>query len=67
MVVVAQLTNTYKAKGILDVEKMELTEVKKESVDVHDLENALELFNGMDVTITISRVHDLAPKNKDEE
>lgn len=61
----AQLTNTYKAKGVLDTDVMELTETKKEGIEVHDLQEALEMFAGLDVSITITRVHDVAPKEKE--
>ena len=61
----AQLLNKYSAKGVLDTDTMELTETKKEAIEVHDLQEALEMFEGLDVAITITRVHDVAPKEKE--
>lgn len=65
----AEIVKSYKAKGVLSIGAMELTETKKEGIFTHDLESALKNFEGQEVTISIAYKEEIQPKDdlSDEE
>ena len=58
----ANLTKKYDAKGALSNIDMTLTEVVKENTFVHDLKSALQMFEGEEVSISITRKQEVDPK-----
>jgi hypothetical protein len=63
----AEFVKSYKAKGVLSIGDMELTETKKEGIFTHDLESALRQFEGQEVTISIAYKEEIQPKDDSED
>lgn len=61
----AEFIKSYKAKGVLSIGDMELTETKKEGISIHDLEVALKNFDGEEVVISITKKEEVAPKDSE--
>lgn len=54
---------SYKAKGVLSLTDMELTEVTKDGIFTHDIREALKRFDGQEVTFKVSVVEEVKPKS----
>lgn len=67
MFILANLTKKYDAKGILSNDNMTLTEIVKEVTYVHDLTEALKMFEGEDISFSITRKQEIIPEPKNEE
>lgn len=60
----ANLTKGYGAKGVLSNKHMTLTEVlKKGGILTHDFAAALKLFEGEEITISITLKEEIQPKD----
>lgn len=58
----AEFTKSYKAKGVISTLDGTLTETKKEGIFIHDFASALKLFEGQEVSFSISLKEEVAPK-----
>lgn len=63
----ANLTKKYDARGILTSVDMKLTEVKKEGTEIHDLKKALRMFEGEDISISITLKQEVSPSESEGE
>lgn len=61
----ANLTKKYDAKGVLSNADLTLTEKVKEVEYIHSLRDALEMFEGEDISISITRKQEIIPSNED--
>lgn len=64
---IANLTKKYDARGVLSNLDMTLTETKKEGIEVHNLKEALQMFEGEDISISITYKHEVAPSDSEGE
>lgn len=61
----ANLTKKYDAKGVLSNIDLTLTEKIKEVDYVHSLKEALEMFEGEDISIVITRKQEIASSSEE--
>lgn len=62
MLKIASLTKTYNVKGVLTNADMKVTEIKKDGIFTHDLAEALKLFEGEEVSISITLKQEVSPE-----
>lgn len=60
----ANFTKSYAAKGVLSNVDMTLTEtLKKGGILIHDLEAALKMFEGQEITVSLTLKEEIQPKD----
>lgn len=62
---IANLTKKYDAKGVLSNADMKLTEIKKEGIEVHDIKEALLMFEGEEISFSITTKQEIAPSESE--